>query len=250
MCDSEQLSAGRNSHFNRPPPSPLPSFSQRAVLQELTRGPALLPRHVSTWRPGPGTRDTALLSAIPCKDGVHFFLNAQPCGCDQADVFNRLSWRLVQAEGSDIQSVLVSTFQTRWFLGPPAHPRGAEFYRRHLSSNERAVYTLPTAWPSSGREGGDWNSPLGQTLLCLQAQREEEMPFHRSPRLRSFQLLCGDLPFLGHLTAGLSIQSHLSGQPCLPALQDGSALGGDPTWRMSKGSPSGSPQHQVKLLSG
>lgn len=139
------------------------------------------------------------------------FLMVAGFGIDQVDIFNRLSWRLVQAEGSDIQSVLVSTFQTRWFLGPPAHPRGAEFYRRHLSSKERAIYTLPTAWPSSGREGRDWNSSLGQTLLCPQAQREEEMPFHCSPRLRSFQLLCGDLPFLGHLTAGLSIQFHLSG---------------------------------------
>ena len=161
--------------------------------------------------PGLGQGTLLFFPLFHAKMWVNFFVNALQCGCDQADIFNRLYWRLVQAEGSEIQSVLVSTFQTRWFLGPPAHPRGAEFYRHHLSSKERAVYTLPTAWPSSGREGGDWNSPLGQTLLCPQAQREEEMPVHHSLRLRSFHFLCWDLPFLGHLTAGLCIRSHLSG---------------------------------------
>lgn len=193
----------------------LPHLSQASlsVLFYKNLHVALLCSHIMSARGGLGRGQETLFffPLFHAKMWVNFFLNAQQCGCDQADIFNRLSWRLVQAEGSDIQSVLVSTFQTRWFLGPPAHPRGAEFYRRHLSSKERAIYTLPTAWPSSGREGGDWNSSLGQTLLCPQAQREEEMPFHCSPRLRSFQLLCGDLPFLGHLTAGLSIQFHLSG---------------------------------------
>ena len=91
------------------------------------------------------------------------------------------------------------------------HPWEAEFCRHPLSPKERAVYTLPTSWPSSVRDGGDWNSPLGQTLLYPQAQREEEMPFHRSPGLRSFHFLCWDLPLLGHLTGGLLIQPHPSG---------------------------------------
>lgn len=73
------------------------------------------------------------------------------------------------------------------------------------------MYTLPTSWPSSVRDGGDWNSPLGQTLLYPQAQREEEMPFHRSPGLRSFHFLCWDLPLLGHLSGELLIQPHPSG---------------------------------------
>lgn len=71
------------------------------------------------------------------------------------------------------------------------------------------------------REGGDWNLPLGQTLLYPQAQREEEMPFHRSPGLRSLHFLCWDLPFLGHLTVGLFIQPHPLGLLCLLARQDG-----------------------------
>lgn len=45
---------------------------------------------------------------------------------------------------------------------------------------ERSQFAFPTPGPLSRREGGDLNSPLGQTLLCPQPQREEKIHFHRS----------------------------------------------------------------------
>lgn len=47
-------------------------------------------------------------------------------------------------------------------------------------------------------------SPLGQTLLRPQAQREQEMPFPPQPGVRVSPFLCGDLLCLGRVTGGCS----------------------------------------------
>ena len=47
-----------------------------------------------------------------------------------------------------------------------------------IISPQRGVSIYLSSTPAFKlREGGDWTSPLGQTLLCPQAQREEEIPF-------------------------------------------------------------------------
>ena len=62
---------------------------------------------------------------------------------------------------------------------------------------------------------------FGTDFTLSQAQREEEMPFHRSPGLRSLHFLLWDLPFLGHLSVGRFTQPHPLGLLCLLAQQDG-----------------------------
>lgn len=52
------------------------------------------------------------------------------------------------------------------------------------------------------REDEDFHSPLGQPLLCPQAQREEEIPFSYSPGLRSSHFCALVCLCLGHLTVG------------------------------------------------
>lgn len=105
----------------------------------------------------------------------------------------------------------VTPHRRRWLCRATSPSSGAWASLQHgngqpLSSQGWALSVLTAPRPSSRRESGDLNSPLGQTLLCPQAQTLEEMPFHCSLGLRSSHFLCEDLPFPGHLTERSLIQ--------------------------------------------